>query len=142
MKRMMLVLLASLFLAACVPTPDESIVIGKDNEAMIEKSKATDAPASAGIALREQLGCPEVFSVAYTDETKKIQITGDAGVILPDTDGVPLLYVEADRFRQETVYAFLYPKKDRSLLGTILCDLYQKVFQFSVCLFRFIRESP
>lgn len=106
MKRILSVLLACLFLAACVPTPDEPIVIGKDNEAMIEKAKATDAPASAGTALREQLGCPEIFTVAYTDETKKIPIIGDAEVILPDTDGVPLLYVEADRFRQETVYAF------------------------------------
>ena len=106
-KHICIILLISLlFLCACQPTPDEPVVIGKDNEAMIEKAKETSAPVSTGTTLREQLGCPEVYSVSFTDETKKINITGEAPIILPDTEGLPLLFVEADRFSQDTVTAF------------------------------------
>lgn len=106
-KRVFIILFATLLLlCACQPTPDEPVVIGKDNEAMIEKAKETSAPVSTGTTLREQLGCPEVYSVSFTDETKKINITGEAPILLPDTEGLPLLFVEADRFSQETVSAF------------------------------------
>ncbi len=106
-KQVLIIFTAALFLlCACQPTPDEPVVIGKDNEAMIEKAKEMSEPVSTGSDLREQLGCPEVYSVSFTDETKKINVTGEAPIILPDTDGVPLLFVEADRFSQETVSAF------------------------------------
>ncbi len=106
-KHICIILLASLLLlAACQPTPEEPVVIGKDNETMIEKAKETSVPVSTGSDLWEQLGCPEVYSVSFTDETKKINITGEAPIILPDTERLPLLFVEADRFSQDTVTAF------------------------------------
>ncbi len=106
MKRIQTICLILLLLIACVPTPENPIVIGKDNEAMIEKAKGTETPSQNSTGLREQLGCPEVFSPALTDEAKHIVITGDAPVSVPETEGLPLLYVEAGRFSQETVYAF------------------------------------
>ncbi len=106
MKRIISILLIALLFVACQPTPDEPVVIGKDNEAMIEKAKETSVPVSTGTTLREQLGCPEVYSISFTDETKKINITGEAPIILPDMEGLPLLFVEADRFSQDTVTAF------------------------------------
>ncbi|MBQ1632383.1 MAG: hypothetical protein II049_06130, partial [Clostridia bacterium] len=100
-KRVFIILFASLFLlCACQPTPDEPVVVGKDNEAMIEKAKETSAPAPTGETLYDTLGAPKVYSVSFTDETKKINITGEAPIILPDTEGLPLLFVEADRFSQ------------------------------------------
>ncbi len=108
MKKHSIILIALLLLCACQPTPDEPVVVGKNNEAMIEKAKETSAPVSVGTALKEQLGCPEVFSVSFTDETKKLTVTGEAPVILPDTDGMPLMYVQAGRFDQEQVYAFFH----------------------------------
>ena len=109
MKKHIFVILftALLLLCACQPTPENPIVVGKDNEAMIEKAKETGAPdARNGNDLYEALGCPEVYTISYADETKKCRIEGNAKVVLPDTDGLPLLYVGADRFSQETVYAF------------------------------------
>ena len=106
-KRVFIILFASLFLlCACQPTPDEPVVVGKDNEAMIEKAKETSAPAPTGETLYDTLGAPKVYSVSFTDETKKINITGEAPILLPDTEGLPLLFVEADRFSQDTVTAF------------------------------------
>ena len=106
-KRIVIIFFAALLLlCACQPTPESPIVVGKDNEAMIEKAKETSAPVPVGTALREQLGCPEVFSVSIADEAKKIRITGEAPIMLPDTDAMPLLYVQAGRFGQEQVYAF------------------------------------
>ncbi|MBR4905293.1 MAG: hypothetical protein IKZ44_00380 [Clostridia bacterium] len=109
MKKHIFVILftALLLLCACQPTPENPIVVGKDNEAMIEKAKETGAPDTPnGNDLYEALGCPEVYTVSLSDEAKKVTIEGNAKVVLPDTDGLPLLYVGADRFSQETVYAF------------------------------------
>ena len=106
MKRIISLLLIALLFAACQPTPEEPIVIGKDNEAMIEKAKETGEPAPAGGTLYDTLGAPKTYTISYADEAKKLRIEGEAKIVLPDADGLPLLYVGADRFRQETVYAF------------------------------------
>ena len=36
-----------LCLIACVPTPDEPIVVGKDQTEMLEKANATDVPEAS-----------------------------------------------------------------------------------------------
>lgn len=106
MKRCMILGLALLLLAACVPTPDEPIVVGKDNEAMIEKATETEAAPRIGESLYDTLGAPHAFTFSYEDEAKKLRIEGEPQVVLPDTDGLPLAYVQAGRFDQELVYAF------------------------------------
>ena len=106
-KRVFIILFASLLLlCACQPTPEEPFVIGKDNEAMIEKAKETGARVPIGGDLYDALGAPKTYTISFSDEAKKLRIEGEAKVVLPDADGLPLLYVTADRFSQETVYAF------------------------------------
>lgn len=95
-----------LLLCACQPTPEEPFVIGKDNEAMIEKAKETGAPAPMDGNLYDALGAPRTCTVDLKSETAHVIVSGEARVVLPDTDRLPLAYVQAARFSQEQVYAF------------------------------------
>lgn len=108
MKKHIFVILftALLLLCACQPTPDEPFVIGKDNEAMIEKAKETGVPTPTGESLYEMLGAPKTYTIDLKSETARVIVNGEARVVLPETDRLPLAYVQADRFSQETAYAF------------------------------------
>lgn len=44
MKRIAIIILITLLLAACQPTPDEPIVLQKDQDLMIHKGSATIVP--------------------------------------------------------------------------------------------------
>lgn len=100
------ILVLFLMLTACQPTPKEPFVIGKDNERLIEKAKGSAEPAQAGNSLYDQLGCPRTYVLDLKNEATRVRIRGEAPVILPEADALPLAYVQAARFDQETVYAF------------------------------------
>ncbi len=100
------ILVLFLMLTACQPTPKEPFVIGKDNERLIEKAKGSAEPAQAGSSLYDQLGCPRTYVLDLKNEATRVRIRGEAPVILPEADALPLVYVQAARFDQETVYAF------------------------------------
>ena len=100
------ILILLLLCTACQPTPEEPFVIGKDNEQLIEKARETREPAETGGTLRESLGCSEAFLVDMRNEAARVHIRGEAKLILPEVDALPLLYVQAARFDQERVYAF------------------------------------
>ena len=100
------ILVLFLMLTACQPTPKEPIVIGKDNERLIEKAKGSAEPAQAGSSLYDQLGCPRTYVLDLKNEGSRVHIRGEAPVILPEADALPLVYVQAARFDQKTVYAF------------------------------------
>ena len=100
------ILLLLLVCVGCQPTPEEPFVIGKDNGQMIEKAKETREPAEAGEDLYDVLGCQRTWVMDIRNEAARVHIQGEAKVILPETEGLPLLYVQAARFDQERVYAF------------------------------------
>ena len=106
MKRTLVFLLALLLLAGCQPTPEAPFVIGKDNGQMIEKAKETGEPAKTGGDLYEALGCPKTYVMDMRNDAARVHIQGEAKVILPETEGLPLVYVQAARFDQERVYTF------------------------------------
>ena len=95
-----------LLFTACQPTPSEPFVIGKDNEQMIEKAKNTEKPAESGADLYAALGAPRTYVVDLHNDAARVHIQGEAKVILPETEGLPLVYVQAARFDQERVYTF------------------------------------
>ncbi len=114
MKRTLVFLLALLLLAGCQPTPEAPFVIGKDNGQMIEKAQETREPEKAGGNLYEALGCPKTYVIDIRNDAARVHIQGEAKVILPEPDGLPLVYVQAARFDQERVYAFF-----RALTGGV-----------------------
>ena len=95
-----------LLFTACQPTPSEPFVIGKDNGQMIEKARETGEFAKAGGDLYEALGCPKTYVIDIRNDAARVHIQGEAKVILPEAEGLPLVYVQAARFDQERVYAF------------------------------------
>lgn len=92
-------------LSGCQQTPEEPIVVGKDNSLMIEAAKATPAPEMAGMTLSEQYGIPSKLAFALTGADGKLNITVDAAVSAPE-DPFPILRVKAAEFDQETVSRF------------------------------------
>lgn len=107
MRRICIFIIAFLLLfTACQPTPSAPIVIGKDNEQMIEKAKETAEAEQVGGDLYEILGAPQTYVLDLKNDAARVRIHGEAKVILPETAGLPLLYVRAARFDQDRVYAF------------------------------------
>ena len=100
------ILIILLICVGCQPTPEEPFVIGKDNGQMIEKARETAKAEPTGVSLYETLGCPQTYVMDLRNEDAKVHIQGEAQVVLPNVDALPLAYVQAARFDQETVYAF------------------------------------
>ena len=105
-KTCIFILTILLICVGCQPTPEEPFVIGKDNEQLIEKARESAAPAETGGTLWEVLGCPEAFVMDMRNEAARVHMQGEAMVVLPEADALPLAYVQAARFDQERVYAF------------------------------------
>ena len=64
-NKLICLLLSALCLLACVPTPDEPIVVGKDQTEMLNKAKETLAPEKLEQSLRERLNVPDRYTYSY-----------------------------------------------------------------------------
>ena len=107
MRKLCIFILSIVLLCtACQPTPTEPFVIGKDNGQMIEKARETAEAVEKGVDLYESLGAPRTWVLDLKNDAARVHIQGEAKVILPEVEGLPLIYVQAARFDQETVYAF------------------------------------
>ena len=86
-------LLAAALLSACQPTPEVEPVAQKDSEALIERVEV----AEEGVA--DMAKAPETRHItrALTEVSQKtgIDITIDAGVVLPETDAIPVARVQS-----------------------------------------------
>lgn len=96
-----LLLLVIVCVSACQPTPDIQIVVGKNQEQMIEAAKQTQPPGQEqdDLTLSERLSVPQRYTVELTED--KLRILVNAEVIFPDTDKVPMFKVSAADFTQE-----------------------------------------
>lgn len=91
--------------SGCQETPEEPIVIGKDNSLMIEAAKATPAPEASDMGLSEQYGIPSELAFELTGADGKLNIMVDAVIDAPENP-FPILRVKAGEFDQETVSRF------------------------------------
>ena len=97
MKRTLVFLLALLLLIGCQKTPEQPLIVPKDQELMLEKAAATQAPAEA----YTPPAAPERWTFDHGDGN--FVIHADADVAVPDVP-LPMVWVRAEGLPQETVY--------------------------------------
>ena len=105
-------------LCGCQATPEEPIVIGKNQNTMIEKAKEkqetekpqqeTEEPeaepeiSAEELRLQEELGIPERYEKTIED-SDKLKLVIDAEVIVPNQGRFPITRVQGVNFSQEQV---------------------------------------
>ncbi|MBR0507553.1 MAG: hypothetical protein IJJ86_02985 [Clostridia bacterium] len=132
MKRLLIALLSLVLLLACVPTPEEEIVVNKQDETLEQKLHATPIPATAETAEpgadAVQTGEPEArrgqtFPAHWKDTvavTDRLTVTIDAPIVTR-ADGVYPVYRTRERdFTDAEVLSILnvlLPKPVKRLSG-------------------------
>lgn len=118
MKRTICVLLTALMflglLCGCQKTPDESIVVGKNLDQLLEKAQAT-ADVTSDTAKSEEalvedkqdtiitsLGVPESLKEEIASAQGKLHVYTDASISLPQADELPITRVKMSCFTNDT----------------------------------------
>jgi hypothetical protein len=96
-------ILVTVFLAGCQPTPETDIVVQKDLEQMIDMAQATVSPEIEKQSLVTRYAIKEHIDNEMTEADGKLVIHIDADVRVPDTDIVSIVRVKPGKFSQETV---------------------------------------
>ncbi len=99
------VIISVAFCSACQPTPEQPVVIGKDQEKMLEQAAATPSNAQL-VPLSEQINAPERYAADMT-LADKLKITADVPVEVPNVQGMPTLEAKAADFTQQQVDGIL-----------------------------------
>lgn len=90
-KHILIMILAALLLfVACQPTPENPIVVGKDQTEMLNKAKETLAPEKLEQSLRERLNVPDRYTYSY--HKGDLTIDADAEIVVPDGE-LPIVRV-------------------------------------------------
>ena len=112
MKRYIAILLCMAVaagVAACQPTPEQAIVVGKDTDRLIENaSKDTSAPFpsdASGCDLYERIGAPETYSAELVSSGGKLHVFADARVVLPSCE-LPIVRMKPVEFTQAQAKQF------------------------------------
>ena len=103
------VMLVACFTTACQPTPEEPIVVQKNQDEMLEAAVQTpDASGSAEPAFSiADMQVPDNYTYSATGADGKLTVSVDAPVTLPDADILPTAKVVPGRFSQEMVWGML-----------------------------------
>ena len=88
------IMLITCVLTACQPTPDEPVIVNKNDGQLEEKMTETGAPVTAYEA-------PDYWQETVENDKLKIQI--DTDVVLPDVNQYPAVRLEPVIFTQERV---------------------------------------
>ncbi len=98
------------FMAACQPTPTETVVIKKDTERMVEQAGEEEH----GTKIDTLLGNTSRIELHAVGLDGRLTINVDASVEVPNTDYMPILRVVPAYFTQESVtgiFNYLYPSQ-------------------------------
>lgn len=91
-------------LVGCQKTPESPIVVGKDQQVMIEKAEEELPPEVAKLPLTERYAVKEHLEKTVTELDGKLIIEVDADVSVPAADKLPIVKVTPANFSQETIY--------------------------------------
>ena len=97
MKKMPILFLCLVLLFACVPTPEEEIVVEKNTENMLAAAQQSAAPAQD---LFVQLDAPKHYTAELISSGGHVLVTVDADLNLPD-GSLPVVRVNPKRFTEE-----------------------------------------
>ena len=97
MKRTVLFLLSLLLLVGCQQTPEQPLIVPKEQQLMVEKATATQAPEAAYTPLE----APDHWT--FTAENKNFTYAIDADVYVPEGP-MSIVWVRAQGLGQEAVY--------------------------------------
>ncbi len=110
-KIFIVVIVAISIFTACQATPEETIVVGKNNDALLDKAQADVLPQPEStsetpevpvqISLRERLDVPEVFE--FSGAEKNVTVEANADIHMSDAPTMDILRVREWNFTQEIV---------------------------------------
>ena len=111
MKKICIIILSILLLCVgCQQTPESSLVVGKDQQQMIEKAQGdvsypTDAPA--GVDWAGRLGAPARYAAKLTSAGGHLTVDVDAPVALPEAE-LPVARVVPYVFSDEDILRYVH----------------------------------
>ena len=111
MKRICIIILSILLICiGCQQTPKSSLVVGKDQQQMIEKAQGdvsypTDAPA--GVDWAGRLGAPARYAAKLTSAGGHLTVDVDAPVALPEAE-LPVARVVPYVFSDEDILRYVH----------------------------------
>lgn len=107
MKKIIMIFTAALLLlslAACQPTPDKDIVIGKSLENMIDKATAQQTEEETqGSTIAQKVGAPDRYTAELADAQGRVSIHVNAEVQIPNVTGVSVQRVGKGELTQAQV---------------------------------------
>lgn len=91
-------------LAACQKTPESPIVVGKDQDELLDKAQQnTPDESEPDTPLAERLGIPEVYGAELETRNEKLIIRIDGEIQAPAVSQIPIVRTQAADFSQEIV---------------------------------------
>lgn len=104
MKRLLYIILVLSMLfgvVACQQTPESPIVIGKNQDEMLELAQPNEASGTVGVPLSERYDIPAQLTHNTQSEDGRLVINIDAQVIVPEENRLPIARVVPADFTQE-----------------------------------------
>ena len=93
-------LIMLLGMTGCQKTPDSPVVVGKDNDKMIEMANSLE---NKSLTIAEQINAPESVQLHFSDSSGKLYFQVDANVIIPEADSSQIIQVTSHEITQEEV---------------------------------------
>lgn len=131
---------AAFVLAACQPTPNEPVVIEKNEENMIQQAQQTKQPITTDDSakdserslIQQQFAQYSPYQTTFNGNSNAFSVTADANLTLPDQNTMPIVEVAAEEFSEEMIQKIfdytcsdtsMYPKDEMKTKGFLASEV-------------------